>query len=319
MRAVTFQSMPRTSSPGWYSRTSSNDEAGALERRVVLAAERVADEPAGPEVQAADLVEHVGREHGDWPRAGLVRRASSGILADTDPFPPAGAEIPMPRAATRPLPFKNVGELFDHLGGIPASRVCLDPPPGTATKRDLIRLHSNNGKLYELVHRTLVEKPMGAPEAFLAAELIRLFGRFLDTQDVGFLYAPDVLIELLPKLVRGPDVCFVPWSRRPEGTVPTKPISDLIPTLVVEVLSPSNTRGEMARKLGEYFLAGVELAWIIDPAARSAAAYTVPDAWTDLDAAGVLDGGDVLPGFRLPLTKLFQRLAAPSENERKDT
>jgi Uma2 family endonuclease len=169
-------------------------------------------------------------------------------------------------AKSRP-PFGNLGELLDQmtgllnqLGGIPANRVRLSPFPGTATKRDLVRLHSREDKLYELVDRTLVEKPMGSPESFLAAEVIWHFRKFLDDHDLGFLYAPDALIEVLPDLVRGPDVCFVPWSKRPERTVPTEPISDLIPDLAVEIPSPSNTRGEILRKLKEYFLAGVKLA-----------------------------------------------------------
>jgi len=81
----------------------------------------------------------------------------------------------------------------------------------------------------------------------------------------------------------------------------------------VEILSPSNTRKEMARKLGEYFEAGVLLVWVIDPAKRTAEAYTNPDAKTAVD---VLDGGDVLPGFRLPLAKLFEKLA-PGKPARK--
>ena len=150
-------------------------------------------------------------------------------------------------SATAParVRFKHLADLLDRLGNVPADRICMHPAPGTATKRDLIRL-DGNGKLYELVDRTLVEKPMGSPESFLAARLIGRFEMFLDTNDAGFLYAPDALIEVLPNLVRGPDVSFIPWTRRPERTVPTEPISDLIPTLAVEILSPSNTRKEIA-------------------------------------------------------------------------
>ena len=207
------------------------------------------------------------------------------------------------------VPFENVGELLDQLGGISPRRICLNPPPGTATERDLIRKRGRPRKLYELVHGTLVEKPMGSPEAFLAAELIRILGRHLDQADVGFLYAPDALIEVMPKLVRGPDVSFVSWQQLPERTVPTEPISGYVPELAVEILSPSNTRGEMKVKLKEYFLGGVKLVWIIDPKTQTAEAYTAPDAKTAIPADGTLEGGDVLPGFRLPLAKLFEKFA----------
>lgn len=232
----------------------------------------------------------------------------------------------MSRAAKPEARFDNLGELIEKmsgllskLGGIPAGRVRLDPFPGTATKRDLVRLHSREDKLYELVDRTLVEKPMGSPESYLAMQLGFLLQTYLAEHDDGFLYGADSLIEMLPDVVRGPDVCFVSWDKRPERTVPTEPISDLIPELAVEVLSPSNTRGEILRKLKEYFLAGVQLVWVIDPLKRTAEVHTAPDVKTSLDESGTLDGGDVLPGFRLPLAKLFERLEKPKGKKPRKT
>jgi Uma2 family endonuclease len=224
----------------------------------------------------------------------------------------------MSRVTKPRLPFDNVGELLDRLGGIPASRVRLNPPPGTATKRDLVRLHNRGDRLYELVDGTLVEKPMGSPESYIAHELGRLLGNHVADHDLGYMYTTDALIEFLPQLVRGPDVSFTTWAKRPERTVPgNKQISDLIPDLVVEVLSPKNTRGEIARKLKEYFLAGVTLVWVIDPKTRAADVYTAPDAKTALPPTGTLDGRGVLPGFKLTLAKLFERLEKPAKKPRK--
>lgn len=206
---------------------------------------------------------------------------------------------------------RNLGELLGQLG-VPASRVRLDPPPGRATKRDLLRIHGTDGKLYELVDRTLVEKPMGSPESYLALELARLLGNHVADRDLGFLYGADSLIEMLPGVVRGPDVCFVPWSKWPERTVPTEPISDLIPDLAVEILSSSDTRAESRRKVKEYFLAGVRLVWVLSPKTGTADVYTAPDEKTTIPATGSLDGGDVVPGFRMPLATLFGRLGKPS-------
>jgi Uma2 family endonuclease len=116
-------------------------------------------------------------------------------------------------------------------------------------------------------------------------------------------------------VVRGPDVSFTSWTQRPEGTADTDAISEVVPSLVVEVLSKTNTRGEIAGKLKEYFFAGVQLVWVIDPRARTAAAYTAPDEKTDIPTGGALDGGEVLPGLTLPLTSLFADL--PPEPAKK--
>jgi Uma2 family endonuclease len=209
------------------------------------------------------------------------------------------------------IPFEDVGELLERLGGIPPERVRLNPPPGTATDRDLIRVHGRPRKLYELVDGTLVEKPMGHVESIVAAELLRVIGNFITQHDLGFFSGADDLIELMPKVVRGPDVSFTSWAQRPGRTADTDAISKVIPTLVVEILSEKNSRGEIAKKLKEYFFAGVQFAWVIDPRKRTAEVYTAPDEMTAIPTGGTLDGGDVLPGFRLPLAKLFEKFPAP--------
>jgi Uma2 family endonuclease len=73
----------------------------------------------------------------------------------------------------------------------------------------------------------------------------------------------------------------------------------------VEVLSKGNTPKEIQRKLKEYFLAGTRLVWVVDPRQRHVRVYTAPDRFVVLTEADTLDGGDVLPGFQLPLRELF--------------
>jgi len=78
---------------------------------------------------------------------------------------------------------------------------------------------------------------------------------------------------------------------------------------VVEVLSPGNTVGEMARKRLEYFNSPVELVWIVDCANRSVAVYTPNDSQpTILAASDEIEGGKVLPGFRSPVADFFADL-----------
>jgi Uma2 family endonuclease len=78
--------------------------------------------------------------------------------------------------------------------------------------------------------------------------------------------------------------------------------------LAVEVLSVNNTLKEMERKRKEYFQAGCRLVWEIDPAQRTATVYTSPEDSQVLSESDTLDGGDVLPGFKLPLAQAFTEL-----------
>src|SRR6516164_1360985 len=79
----------------------------------------------------------------------------------------------------------RIADLLESLGGIPAHRVLLYPAPGTATERDLIELHERDGRLYELVDGTLVEKPMGFDESRVAALLVGNLLGFLERHDLG--------------------------------------------------------------------------------------------------------------------------------------
>jgi Uma2 family endonuclease len=164
----------------------------------------------------------------------------------------------MPRLT--PDSVKSLADLLEQLGGIHPARVALNPPPGRATEKDLIRFNDHTNRLFELVDGTLVEKVMGFPESALAMWLGHLLQTFLNEHDLGFLTGPDGAVRLLPRLVRMPDLSFVSWEQVPvRGEIPSEPIADLAPALAVEVLSEGNTSGEMARKLKEYFLAGVRL------------------------------------------------------------
>ena len=203
---------------------------------------------------------------------------------------------------------ETVADLFERLGDIPAHRIRLNPRPGTATERDLIRIHDRTDRLYELVDGVLVEKVMSFLESTLACDLIKWLGSFLDRFDLGFLAGPDGAVRLMPGLVRIPDVSFISWSQLPARERPTDPIAGLAPALAVEILSEGNTRREMQRKVREYFLAGVHLVWLVDPARRSVQVYTAPDQCVVLTEEQTLEGGQVLPGFRLPVRQIFAQV-----------
>ena len=114
-------------------------------------------------------------------------------------------------------------------------------------------------------------------------------------------------MQILADQVRFPDVAFIAYDRIPEGADPATPIPNWIPSLAVEVLSAGNTKAEMARKLRDYFEAGVELVWYVDPTDRTVRVYHSPEAVTTLSEADDLDGEQLLPGFRLSIRDWFDR------------
>jgi Uma2 family endonuclease len=202
----------------------------------------------------------------------------------------------------------TLADLLERLGGISPNRVRFNPHPGTATHEDVTSVERKENRLFELVDGTLVEKVMGYREAILAAAVAAALRDFVVPRKLGFISGADGMIRLYPDLVRIPDVAFVSRGRLPGGKVPEDPAPQLVPDLAVEILSRGNTAAEMGRKRGEYFDAGVRLVWLIDFENRSATVYTSPLDSSALGEDDSLDGGEVLPGFTLPLRGLFAEL-----------
>ena len=86
-----------------------------------------------------------------------------------------------------------------------------------------------------------------------------------------------------------------------------------MPELAVEVVSPTNTADEIAEKLEEYFQVGVQRVWVVYPRQSKVYVYTSPAEVRVLVLGNELDGGDLLPGFRLPLTSLFEQPGQPAQ------
>lgn len=201
------------------------------------------------------------------------------------------------------LPLRNFAALHHRLGGVPLDRIRDRPAPGTATEADLERA---TGPTCELIDGTLVEKPVGARESLLGMWIGARLQPHVEAADLGVVLGEAGFIRLRPDLVRAPDVTFIPWAEFPDDEVPADEFAwSVAPGLVIEVLSPGNTAAEIDRKLKELFAAGCKLAWVIDPAAKTAKVYTSAKKFKELDEAGTLDGGKVLPGFVLPLADVF--------------
>lgn len=199
---------------------------------------------------------------------------------------------------------RTVSDLIRSLG-VPANRIRMTPLPGKATARDLLRCNERSAILCELVDGVLVEKAVGLRESVIAAILIELIGPFVRAKGLGFLAGADGTLRLRKGLVREPDVAFISWNQVPNRKVPTSAIPDLYPDLAIEVFSRGNRRREMARKRHEYFRAGCRQVWVVYPRTKSIEVYSSPNEFRTFRVGDALDGGEVLPGFKLAVADVF--------------
>jgi Uma2 family endonuclease len=199
---------------------------------------------------------------------------------------------------------KNLGQLLKRLG-VPPERILLQPPPGMAKERDVVALlDAADKRLVELIDGVLVEKTMGWRESLLAMLIGRYLLEFVEKKDLGIVLGADGPVRLRRGRVGMPDVCFVLWDKVDKESL-NRDILNSIPDLAVEVISKGNTRQEMRDKLRDYFKAGVRLVWFLYEKKRKAVVHQSRTKKRVVEIDGKLDGGDVLPGFSLPLKKLF--------------
>lgn len=132
---------------------------------------------------------------------------------------------------------------------------------------------------------------------------------FVEPRDLGWVTGADGAYIVLddPQTVVVPDLSFVRWERLPGRAIPDGYIP-VPPDLAVEVMSPSDEPANIAKKRELYRRAGVALVWWVDPARRTVAVYRGGEFVAELGVGDILDGGDVLPGFRLPVADIFARM-----------
>jgi Uma2 family endonuclease len=176
------------------------------------------------------------------------------------------------------------------------------------TAEQLWEMPEAPGRRYELVKGELVEVPgaggLHGAIALLIGSLLSAFVRprrlgIVGGDGTGYILARD------PDELRIPDVSFVSRARIPEGGVP-RGCWPLAPDLAVEIVPPGNAATEIRRKVREYLDAGTRLVWVVWPDDRAVTVHAADGAARDLGAEDELDGGDVLPGFRVRVAELFE-------------
>lgn len=147
--------------------------------------------------------------------------------------------------------------------------------------------------------------PANNDHGYIEARIVSALQNFVASQRSGLVYGPSTGFRLDPENVLSPDASYASreWVQR-SGTRPGEFFRGT-PELAVEVISPSERRGQIRLKVEKYFACGTRLVWLVYPLKKRVDIYTSPDEMISKEANEVLDGGEVLPGFRLPLEEVF--------------
>lgn len=167
------------------------------------------------------------------------------------------------------------------------------------TKRALVKAEDLlrsplSGKRCELIEGVVVEMPPpGERHADLAAEFVGRLWEYARAHGGKAWGEVGVWVSREPDTVREPDAAY---TTAPRQRVASSGLTEVIPDLVVEVVSPNDTAREVLAKAAMWLDAGVRLVWIAYPEEGYVAEYRSKSESRLLSGEDVLDGGDVLPG-----------------------
>jgi len=162
----------------------------------------------------------------------------------------------------------------------------------------------DDGNFYELVEGELVEVPQPGDEHGRVSDNLNFaLSQFARQNKLGRVYGPTGF-TIAEKTVRAPDVAFLTASRVPPVTDKAVPIA---PDLAVEVISPSDIWNKVYDKIEEYQKAGVRLIWVIFPRGSFVQVYRLGSPYPSMfKPDDELDGEDVIPGFKIKVSALFE-------------
>ena len=161
------------------------------------------------------------------------------------------------------------------------------------------RLELVKGQVYEMA-------PAGGRHGYTAMNTGIILGSHVRANGLGRVFAAETgfILRRNPDTVRAPDVAFVAQSRLSVDEIPDSFI-ELVPDLVVEVVSPGDSRREVREKVEDWLRSGVRLVWVLYPITRTATVYRSMEDVRQLGENDFLYGEDVVPGFTCRLEELF--------------
>ncbi len=179
-------------------------------------------------------------------------------------------------------------------------------PTKLLTADDLLQLYSK-GVRGELIRGELCETmPSGGRHGEVVMKAGIYIGNFIIPRRLGRLAGSDsgVLLERDPDTVREPDIAFISAERHPLDVEVTG-YYEVVPDLVVEVVSPGDSPREVMDKALMWLSYGARLVWAVNPGSRSVDVYRQGERTLTLSESDTLDGLDVLPGFTCPVSDIF--------------
>lgn len=170
----------------------------------------------------------------------------------------------------------------------------------------LLAMPRDGGKREIVGGELITRSPAGFDHGIIITRLIVELSKVVDAAKLGVLVDGQTGFRLAGGDLFCPDIAFVSRSRAARHRARESSFFQGAPDLFVEVLSPSDTVENLHEKLEQFFHEGARLAWVINPKKKCIYVYHAPHSFQTLQQADSLVGEDVVPGFTLSVSNLFQ-------------
>jgi len=165
-----------------------------------------------------------------------------------------------------------------------------------------------DGRRFELIYGQLIELDYaGFHHGQITARIGSVIAEHTEENRLGVALAAGTgyLIETNPDLVRAPDASFVRKDRFPKTH--WKKYFPGVPDLAVEVVSPDDTKREIAEKLNMWLAHGTVSCWVADPDTMTLTIHRTGQKPRRLTVGNTITDEPALPGFTLPIARIFKR------------
>ncbi len=174
------------------------------------------------------------------------------------------------------------------------------------TADELLQM-KDDGFRYELVRGELIKmSPAGHQHGRIVLNFTTPLDQFVRANQLGAVYAAETGFKLAtdPDVVRAPDAAFI-RRERVDAVGLTTGFWPGAPDLAAEVVSPGDTYAEVQDKIADWLDAGTHLVVVVNPSTQIVTLYHSRNDVRILAIDDVLDGGEVVPNWTLPVRDLF--------------
>jgi len=175
------------------------------------------------------------------------------------------------------------------------------------TAEELWKIRPDNMR-HELVRGELrTMAPAGFEHGAVGMRLALALANYVEEKNLGVVVLAETgfTIERDPDTVRAPDIAFIRQDKIPKSGLPKK-FWEGTPDLVVEVVSPSDRSSEVEEKVKNWLECGTAMVWVLNSTKRTLTLCRSGVANQTFGVDDVIDGRDVVPGFKLPLKRIFK-------------